>query len=119
MSRRSAIAFLICFALTAMISGAARAIMAVPSQEGAQNVAQDAAQGAAQSKATAVQQQAQETYSVRNVLVEKIDGNVLYAKDGSTYPLTGLTVVDNSKKGKIYAAELTYIGGTLKRVMLK
>ncbi|MGD9505463.1 MAG: hypothetical protein AB7W37_11145 [Syntrophobacteraceae bacterium] len=108
MSRQVTSTFLMYLTLTVMIAGPAHAVRTVPSQE-----------GAVQSQGTTGQTQTTETVSVLNVLVEKIDGNVLYAKDGSTYPLSGLTVVDNSKKGKVYVAELTYIGGTLKRVMLK
>lgn len=115
MSRRIAFAFLVYFTLAILGSGEAKAIMAVPSQEGAQTTAKEAAP----SQGAAVLEQTAETVSVRNVLVEKIDGNVLYAKDGSTYSLKDLTVVDNSRRGKVYVAELTYIGETLKRVMLK
>jgi hypothetical protein len=58
--------------------------------------------------------------SSSHLLLEKVDGNIFYAKDGSTVEIPkNVRIIDNTRNGQVVNAELTYINGELIEAMIR
>jgi len=59
--------------------------------------------------------------SVMNIIIDKIENNIIYSKDGRTFPVSGSTKIINNHKStaKIQIGELFFEDGRLITVIIK
>jgi hypothetical protein len=56
----------------------------------------------------------------QHLLLEKVDGNTLYTKDGTKVEIPkDARITDNTRNGEVISAELTYINGELIEAMIR